>query len=64
MKPFYAGRKAFYSPTFNKTKKGYILEGNPHQEGTKDHTDWEFGYNKGYYENLERVKERESRTGS
>lgn len=59
MKPFYQGRKAFYSPKFNKTEKGYILEGNPYKENTKDNRDWEFGYNKAYYENLEKVQLRE-----
>ena len=63
MKPFYAGRKAFYMPTFKKTEKGFILNGNPHKENTKDYRDWEFGYNKAYYENLEEVQSRELGAG-
>jgi len=64
MKPFHEGRRAFNKPKFTKTEKGYVLEGNPYKDGTKDHTDWEFGYNKSYYENLQRVQELESGTGS
>lgn len=56
MKPFHQGRRAFNKPKFVKTKKGLILEGNPYPENTKDHRDWEFGYNKAYYENLEETK--------
>ena len=58
MKPFHEGRRAFRKPKFEQTEKGYILEGNPYEKNTKDHRDWEFGFNKGYYENLEKLGER------
>jgi hypothetical protein len=49
MKPYHEGRQAF--------RKGRI--GNPYKENTKDYRDWEFGWNKGYYQNLERVRKIE-----
>lgn len=50
MRAFNEGYKAF--------KKGQL--GNPHKPNTQEHRDWEFGFNKAYFQNLERVKERES----
>lgn len=34
---------------------------NPYNEGTQRNKDWEFGFNKAYFANLEKVKENESR---
>jgi hypothetical protein len=48
MKPFNEGIKAF--------KEGRL--GNPYRENTKDYRDWEFGFNKAYFSNLERVEPR------
>ena len=53
MKPFNEGIKAF--------KEGRL--GNPYKENTKDYRDWEFGFNKAYFSNLERVKDREQSRG-
>ena len=48
MKPFNEGIKAF--------KEGRL--GNPYRENTKDYRDWEFGFNKAYFANLERIESR------
>jgi len=48
MKPFNEGIKAF--------KEGRL--GNPYKENTKDYRDWEFGFNKAYFANLERIQSR------
>jgi hypothetical protein len=48
MKPFNEGIKAF--------KEGRL--GNPYRQNTKDYRDWEFGFNKAYFSNLERVQSR------
>jgi hypothetical protein len=48
MKPFNEGIKAF--------KEGRL--GNPYKENTKDYRDWEFGFNKAYFANLERIESR------
>ena len=48
MKPFNEGIKAF--------KEGRL--GNPYRENTKDYRDWEFGFNKAYFSNLERIQPR------
>lgn len=42
--------------------KGYTT--NPHKKGTPKYRDWEFGFNKAYFRNLERVRENEARRGS
>lgn len=49
MKPFKKGMMAF--------KDGEL--GNPYTMGTQRHKDWELGFNKAYFRNLERVKQRE-----
>lgn len=33
---------------------------NPHHKDSQAYREWEFGYNKGYFENLERQKKYES----
>jgi hypothetical protein len=48
MKPFNEGIKAF--------KEGRL--GNPYRENTKEYRDWEFGFNKAYFSNLERIESR------
>lgn len=50
------GANAFHRG-FTAFRKGYI--GNPFGVNTKDHRDYEFGFNKAYFENLERQKEYE-----
>ena len=56
MKPFEQGWQAF--------KKGDL--GNPYEVNTQPHRDWEFGFNKAYFSNLERIngKTKEARTNS
>ena len=49
MKPFHQGKQAFY--------KGEI--GNPYSVGTTKYRNWELGFNRGYFDNLARVKKRE-----
>jgi hypothetical protein len=34
---------------------------NPYTRDTPKHRDWEFGFNKAYFRNLERVRENENR---
>ena len=51
MKPYDQGKLAF--------KSGNL--GNPYQDQTKDNREWEIGFNKAYFFNLERVKEYEQR---
>jgi len=51
VKPYEQGRLAF--------KSGAL--GNPYQNQTKDNREWEMGFNKAYFLNLERVKEYEQR---
>jgi hypothetical protein len=64
MKPFHQGQRDFKYPKFRKTKKGYILEGNPYEENTKDYRDYEFGYNKAFYNNLDNLREGSERVSS
>lgn len=54
MKPFEQGWQAF--------KKGNL--GNPYEANTQQHRDWEFGFNKAYFSNLERLnaKDKEAST--
>lgn len=42
--------------------KGQIS--NPYNKNTPKHRDWEFGFNKAYFANLERVKSNENRRRS
>ena len=51
MKPFNEGYQAFL--------KGDL--GNPYQVNTKDNRDWEMGFNKAYFRNLDRVKLNEQK---
>jgi hypothetical protein len=51
MKPYDAGMKAF--------KTGKL--GNPHPTNTKQGREWEMGFNKAYFHNLERVKLNEQK---
>lgn len=37
---------------------------NPYPVNSKKHKDWEFGFNKAYFINLRKVKERETGTRS
>ena len=46
MKPYEQGRIAF--------KTGKL--GNPYEQNTKSNRDWEIGFNKAYFLNLERVR--------
>jgi hypothetical protein len=49
MKPFEEGMQAF--------KRGNLV--NPYKPDNSRHRDWEFGFNKAYFANLEQVKEKE-----
>lgn len=49
LKPYNEGYKDFY--------RGQIV--NPYDDTTKNKRDWESGFNKAYFQNLERVLERE-----
>tara|TARA_R100001460_G_scaffold44205_12_gene80897 strand:+ start:2963 stop:3175 length:213 start_codon:yes stop_codon:yes gene_type:complete len=51
MKPYDAGMKAF--------KTGKL--GNPYAMNTKQNRDWELGFNKAYFFNLEKVKLHEQK---
>jgi hypothetical protein len=53
MRPFEEGIEAF--------KEGRL--GNPYRQGTRDYTEWEQGFNKAYFRNLERVRNREQAEG-
>ena len=53
-----AGMKAFRKP------QGKMVAANPHEVGTHKHKEWELGFNKAYFQNLERVKKYEARAGS
>jgi hypothetical protein len=37
---------------------------NPYNKDTTKSREWEFGFNKAYFRNLERVREHEARRGS
>jgi hypothetical protein len=39
--------------------KGQLV--NPHKVDTEKHRNWELGFNKAYFKNLEKVKQRETR---
>lgn len=49
MKPFDEGRLSF--------KKGQLT--NPYNPETSRYRDWQFGFDRAYFENLAKVKERE-----
>ena len=51
MKPYEEGLKAF--------REGDL--GNPHKPSTKQGREWEMGFNKAYFRNLERVKLNEQK---
>lgn len=42
--------------------KGNLI--NPYNKDTPKHRDWEFGFNKAFFRNAERVRENEARRGS
>tara|TARA_R110000803_G_scaffold30350_4_gene68485 strand:- start:3921 stop:4097 length:177 start_codon:yes stop_codon:yes gene_type:complete len=52
MKPYEEGVRAF--------RVGNL--GNPYAEYTRQNKDWEMGFNKAYFYNLERVKLNEEKT--
>lgn len=54
MKPFEQGWQAF--------KKGNL--GNPYETNTQQHRDWEFGFNKAYFSNLERLNAKDKEAGT
>lgn len=54
MKAFSEGQSAFIT--------GQV--GNPYPVNTNKHREWERGWNKAYFKNLEKVREIESRKGS
>lgn len=59
-----------YEEGYKDFRRGQLS--NPYKEGTNKHREWEQGFNKAYFKNLEfvktknleLVKERESRRGS
>tara|TARA_B100000780_G_C20886777_1_gene352898 strand:+ start:519 stop:677 length:159 start_codon:yes stop_codon:yes gene_type:complete len=51
MRPFEKGNLDF--------KKGNLV--NPYSRTSKDNKEWEYGFNIAYFENLKKVKERESK---
>lgn len=53
MKPFDGGQRAF--------KRGNLV--NPYNPDTSRYRDWQFGFDKAYFANLEQVKQREARNG-
>lgn len=53
MRPYNEGRAAF--------KEGRL--GNPYPQNTKNNRDWEHGFSRAYFENLERVRDREQAQG-
>ena len=54
MNTFEQGRTAFY--------KGRITS--PYNRDTYNDKEWQRGFNRGYFENLEKVKQNEHRRGS
>lgn len=53
MKPFDEGQRAF--------KKGNLV--NPYNPDTSRYRDWQFGFDRAYFDNLAQVKQREARNG-
>jgi hypothetical protein len=51
---------------FNQGYKGFLIGNltNPYVRNTKEHRDWEFGFNKAYFKNKEQVLDKESRRRS
>jgi len=43
--PFHRGLKDFFLGNIS----------NPYKENTQDHRDWQFGFNKSYFSNLEKI---------
>jgi hypothetical protein len=52
MKPFEEGIRAF--------KRGTIV--NPHQPDSNRYRDWQFGFDRAYFENLERLEAKSGKT--
>jgi hypothetical protein len=50
--PFHKGLRAFTSGDLS----------NPFKKDTQDHRDWEFGFNKSYFANLERLNGKTKKT--
>jgi vacuolar-type H+-ATPase subunit C/Vma6 len=46
-----------YDQGYRDFKKGQIE--NPYKANTNRHRDWQFGFDRAYFENLKRVKSRE-----
>jgi hypothetical protein len=46
-----------YDEGYRDFKKGNLE--NPYREGTNRHRDWQFGFNRAYFANLDKVKSRE-----
>tara|TARA_R100001369_G_C3188102_1_gene143054 strand:+ start:130 stop:288 length:159 start_codon:yes stop_codon:yes gene_type:complete len=51
MRPFEKGQLDF--------RKGKLA--NPYPQKSKNNEEWEYGFNTAYFENLKKVKERESK---
>ena len=58
--------KSKVAKPFNQGYKGFLIGNlkNPYVCNTKEHRDWEFGFNKAYFKNKEQVLDKESRRGS
>ena len=58
--------KAKVAKPFNQVYRGFLVGNlvNPYVQNTKDHRDWEFGFNKAYFKNKEQVLDKESRRRS
>lgn len=54
LNPFHRGLKDFYN--------GNIT--NPYKDNTQDSRDWQFGFNKSYFANLERINGKTQKTTS
>jgi hypothetical protein len=54
LSPFHKGLKDFF--------RGQLV--NPYQAGTQDNRDWEFGFNKSYFSNLERVNGKNQKSAA
>lgn len=62
MSAFKEGLRAFRRP--KKIKGYFMVPENPYEEGSNKSKEWELGFNKAYFQNLEKVKQHESRARS
>ena len=63
MSAFKDGMRAFRRP--QKQGEHYFITANPHPEGLPQNKEWELGFSKAFYGNLERVQKYEQhRAGS